>query len=75
MLIMELQNYLREHKRANINDLSIRFKTSPQALEPFLEKMVRKGKLKKLERESACSEAGCCKCDIEGTMTIYQWVA
>ena len=71
MLLSELRDYLKTHRRAALVDMAHRFNTDPDALRGMLDKWVAKGRIEKLPEGTTCGST-CCKCNPE-TTEIYQW--
>jgi len=72
MILSELRDYLKEHKRAALQGMAHRFDTEPDALRGMLDKWVAKGRVIKMPQGTAC-DSGCCKCDAVN-VEIYEWV-
>ncbi len=71
MILSEIKKYFTEHPAASLSDLSIRFNIAPDAMRGMLDQWIRKGRLKKLENISSCSN--CCSNCKSGHMEIYEW--
>ncbi len=72
MIISRLSDYLREHRRASLNDMAIGMDATPEALTGMLSVLERKGRVRKLGSGSSCGNS-CGKCD-PTTVAIYEWV-
>ncbi len=72
MILAEVREYLAQHKRAALLDLSHHFGTDPEALRPMLAMLERKGRVRKLPTGTPCAD-GCCKCD-PASVEIFEWV-
>ena len=72
MILSQLRDYLKEHRRAPLMDMAHRFDTDPDALRGMLKKWMAKGRVVKLEGITAC-DSGCTKCD-PAQIEIYEWV-
>jgi len=73
MILSELRDYLKEHKRATLNELVIHFDIDADALRGMLAIWVRKGKVKQLPVGEGCGSS-CHKCD--PTLTeFYEWIS
>ena len=70
MILSELRQYLSQHKRAALIDLSHHFDTEPDALRGMLTMLEHKGCITKLPQGTACG--GCNKCD-PASVEIYEW--
>lgn len=71
MILTELQDYLRDHRRASVQQLSQRFRIQPAALHGMLDRLARKGRVRRLDRPSRCS--GCHVCP-DSALELYEWV-
>lgn len=71
MILLELRDYLSEHKRGTLVDMAHRFDLDQHAVSGMLEHWVRKGKVRKLAMSPLCGE--CSGCD-PGLREIYEWV-
>ena len=72
MILSELRDYLKLHKRVTLNDLVIHFNMDADALRGMLGKWISKGKVKRLNPDSSCGTT-CCKCDPALT-ELYEWL-
>lgn len=72
MILMELQDHLRAERRASVAQLSTRFGVEPGALRGMLDRLVAKGRVRRLERPGRCS--GCRICP-EEELEFYEWAA
>ena len=72
MILSELRDYLKTHRRAALQDMALRFGTDPRALRGMLDKWIAKGRVEKLPSGTPCD--GCAHCDPSAT-EIYEWVA
>ena len=72
MILTEVRDHLRKHRRATLRDMSLQFRTDPDALRGMLEKFIAKGQVEKLPSGTACG--GCFHCD-PSTIEVYEWVA
>lgn len=71
MILSDLTNYLSEHRRAALLDISHRLDSDPQALRMMLAMLERKGRVRKLPAGTTCG-GGCTKCD-PASVEIYEW--
>lgn len=70
MILIELQDHLRSERRASLAQLSARFGVEPAALRGMLDRLVAKGRVRRLERPLRCS--GCKVCPDEA-LDFYEW--
>ncbi len=71
MILSDIRDYLRTHRRVALSDMALRFGTEPDALRGMLDKWVAKGKVSKLPSGTICG-GGCCRCDLN-TTEVYEW--
>jgi predicted ArsR family transcriptional regulator len=67
MVLSELRDYLVSSRRAALLDMAHRFDTNPDALRGMLEKLITKGRVRKMP-----APEGCGKCD-GALMETYEW--
>lgn len=72
MILTELRQYLSQHKRVALIDLSCHFDIETDALRGMLNRLEHKGWVTKLPAGTACG-GGCSKCD-PASVEIYEWV-
>lgn len=72
MLVSKLSNYLSEHKRASVMDMSYGLQASPDALRAILARLESKGRVRRLPNATACG-GGCSKCD-PNHIELYEWI-
>lgn len=73
MILSELTGYLAQHRRVALTDMANRFGSSPDALRPMLEVLARKGRVRRIAEDAACTR-GCGGCGQVRTET-YEWIA
>ena len=74
-MLLAIEQLIRERRTVSLRDLSIHFEAEPSALEPMLERLVRKGRvLKTVTGGSPCGKRcpGCATPCPEDSV-IYQW--
>ncbi|MEB4591662.1 FeoC-like transcriptional regulator [Candidatus Thiothrix sp. Deng01] len=72
MILSKVTAYLRERKRASVQDMSFALAAAPDALQAMLATLERKGRVRRLPAGSACG-GGCHKC-APHSVEIYEWV-
>jgi hypothetical protein len=72
MILAEVRQYLTQHKRVALNDLSHHFGSDPEALRGMLAVLERKGKVRRMPMGTPCW-GGCCKCD-PARVEIFEWI-
>jgi putative ferrous iron transport protein C len=72
MILYELRDYLKDHKRAALIDIAQHFDSNTEAVRSMLEVWVKKGRVRKLPQSTSCRS--CCECD-PSMIEIYEWTA
>lgn len=72
MIVSRVSDYLQEHRRVSLLDLSLGMDTDAQALRGMLAVLERKGRVRRLPSGTSCS--GCCKCKPE-SIELFEWIA
>lgn len=72
MILAEVQGYLREKGRVSVAQMELHFGVEPDALRGMLDRLVRKGRARKLPTPRLCG--GCSICAPE-TIEFYEWTA
>lgn len=70
-MLPALSDYLQQYGRASLSDLARALNSTPEAVEPMLKHLERKGRVRRLPAGSSCGKA-CCACD-PATQVIYEW--
>ncbi|MEM9538335.1 MAG: FeoC-like transcriptional regulator [Cyanobacteria bacterium P01_E01_bin.42] len=70
MILTDIQQYLSTQKRASLSQLETKFSTSGGALRGMLDRLVRKGRVRKNIGEK-CND--CCSCSPD-IMEYYEWI-
>lgn len=70
MILKDVQQYLLTRKRASLAQLEVQFSMSGDALRGMLNRLVRKGRVRKNTGEK-CGH--CTSCD-PNTMEFYEWI-
>ena len=73
MSLLEIRDYLAQARMASLATLCSYFKCEAELLRQMLEHWVRKGKVRKFNREMACG-GKCTQCGSCAT-EIYEWMA
>lgn len=74
MLISELSAYLRERRRASLDDMVLRLDSSPDAVKAMLALLERKHKVREVGGPGD-SCGGCHRCGSSRASAVYEWVA
>lgn len=70
MILTELQDYVREHRRVSLEQLSLRFDIPPAALRGMLDRLARKGRVRRIDRPPSCSHCRICP---DAALEFYEW--
>lgn len=70
-MLRDVQTYIEKHGIVSIADLSLHFHTDSQTLQPMLNKLSRKGRIRQLPIPEKC--AGCTCCNLE-SLECYEWM-
>ena len=71
MILNEVQNFLSQKKKASLADMQLHFRMDGNALRGMLNKLIRKGRVRKMEDGKKCG--GCHSCEPEA-IEFYEWV-
>ncbi len=71
MILSELQKFISQHKTASLADLKLHFRIDDDALRAMLNRLIRKGRVQKMESGKKCG--GCRSC-ANDAIEFYQWV-
>ena len=69
-MLSDIKTYLKKNQRANLSDLALHFRTSPEAMRGMLAVWVKKGKVTAFAAGQACGD--CRTCDTS-LAEIYEW--
>lgn len=72
MILSQLNDYLKQHRRASVIDLASGLDANPEAVKAMLAALERRGRARRLPAGTACG-GGCCKCD-PNTVELYEWI-
>ena len=70
MILTDIQTYLGKQKRASLADLALHFRTDADALRPMLERLSRKGRVRRLDGKKC---RGCTSC-APTSLEVYEWI-
>ncbi|WP_299726536.1 FeoC-like transcriptional regulator [uncultured Endozoicomonas sp.] len=72
-MLIAIRDYLKEQKVCSLADLSVKFKTTPEAMRGMLSHWLRKGQVicESPQCFTACKK-GCVSCD-PAELEIYRW--
>lgn len=74
MTPLEVRAYLSERGRAPLEDIAIRFGSSPDAVRQVLDLWIAKGKVRRLEGAGECGKRGpSCSCG-KPPSDVYEWI-
>jgi DNA-binding MarR family transcriptional regulator len=66
-----VQRYLAAHGRASLGQLALHFDVAPPAVEGMLQRLIAKGKVRRLPAPRRCR--GCGICDV-ALLEVFEWV-
>lgn len=69
MVLSEVQRYVRDRKKVSMSELQLHFHIAPDALRDMLERLIRKGRVRR-EEGKLCG--GCRSCQPEA-IEFYEW--
>jgi len=72
-MLTEIKNYLHNHQRSSLLELSRRFDVNSQVMRDMLKVLMRKGWVKQCMKTPRCG-VKCSQCDVI-TVEIYEWIA
>jgi len=72
MILTDLQKFLAQHKKVSLADLQLHFRIEADALRGMLNRLISKGRVRKMEDGKKCS--GCHSCAPE-TIEFYEWIS
>lgn len=70
MILTDLQRHVRTHGRASLAQLALHFDIEPDALRSMLDRLVAKGRIRRLPPPPRC---GGCKLCPETAQELYEW--
>lgn len=70
MILTDIQKYLQGQGRASLAQMELKFRMDDNALRGMLNKLIRKGRVRKMSGEKCC---GCSSCAPEA-IEFYEWV-
>lgn len=71
MILKELQQFFAQHQKVSLADLQLHFRIDADALRQMLNRLIRKGRIRKMEDSRKCG--GCHSCADEA-IEFYEWV-
>jgi len=71
MILLDIKQYLAEHKAANLQQLACQFKQTPEVMRDMLQHWIRKGKVRMTPKPNVCGSL-CNQCQPAVT-EIYCW--
>ncbi|MGK7876988.1 MAG: FeoC-like transcriptional regulator [Xenococcaceae cyanobacterium] len=72
MILTEIQQYLSEQGRVSLVQMELHFRIDADALQGMLDRLVRKGRVRKLPIPQHCH--GCTECSTE-CIQFYEWAS
>ena len=71
MILQELQQFFVIHKKVSLADLQLHFRIDADALRGMLNRLIRKGRIRKMGDSKKCG--GCHSCADEA-IEFYEWL-
>ena len=72
MIVSRVSDYLHQHRRVSLLDLSLGLDTDAQALRAMLAVLERKGRVRRLPAGTSCG-GGCTRCKPE-SIELFEWI-
>ncbi|GJD15168.1 hypothetical protein RIVM261_001240 [Rivularia sp. IAM M-261] len=72
MILSELQEFISSHQRVSLADLKLHFHMDTEPLRDIINRLICKGRVRKMEEGKKCS--GCHSCNNDA-IEFYEWVA
>jgi hypothetical protein len=72
MILSDIKHYLSKRGYASLSDLSLHFDTNPNAMRGMLTQWIKKGRVIKHTKQTACNSS-CNKCNTQDGET-YKWI-
>ena len=74
-MLRDIKQYIKTNRRVSLRDISLHFQVDPNALQPMLDLLMKKGTIRCIKNDNCascgdCTVAGCDKT----TMLIYEIV-
>lgn len=70
-MLRDVQTYIADHQIVAVSDLTLHFHISIHTLQPMLNKLSRKGRIRKLPAPEKCADCTCCD---HSDLVCYEWV-
>lgn len=71
MSLSRVLDYLRQRRRASVQDLALALDSEASAVRAMLERLAASGRVRRLPGGAACG-GGCSKCD-PAAVEVYEW--
>ncbi|MDJ0673840.1 MAG: FeoC-like transcriptional regulator [Calothrix sp. MO_167.B42] len=71
MILRELQEFILNYHRVSLREMELHFRMDGDALRQMLNKLIKKGRVRKLPASHKCH--GCTSCNPD-TNEFYEWV-
>ena len=70
-MLKDIQDYLKTHEAACLSDLAIHLDADPQAIQPMLEMLAARGRIRRVDAgPKSCG--GCTRC-LPQSLTLWEW--
>lgn len=74
MSLIHVKRYLMRARQATLTSLCALFQAEPETMRCLLNHLIRKGCVRKCERQIACGST-CFKCPVAAASEMYEWVS
>ncbi len=71
MILRELQDFILNYHRVSLAEMELHFHIDRDALKPMLNKLIKKGRVRKLPTAQKCHSCKSCNPD---ALEFYEWV-
>ncbi len=71
MILRELQDLILNHHRVSLAEMELHFHIDGDALRQMLNKLIKKGRVRKLPISHKCHDCTCCSPEI---IEFYEWI-
>lgn len=72
MILTDLQTYLSQRGQVSLAEIKLHFRIEANALRAMLQRLIRKGRVKKLSMTDRCHHCDSCS---EESLEVYEWVS
>ena len=69
-MLRDIQTYIAKHHTVSMADLTLHFQADEEAIEPMVNKLFRKGRVRKIPVPEQCGGCSCCS---PSGLELYEW--